>query len=324
MGHLIEGEDTYRRQQQRNEIIEANVPAQARDLAVAHFSLNRSSLGEILARARILPMLSSKQVIVITDVDAIGEAELGELEDYLAAPVDFTVLVFEAAKLDRRTRVARLLLNRCERHDAESPKDDGALERIALSMAKEVGVQLDREAVEDLVFAVGNEQGTLRAELEKLRAYVEPGRRAESSDVMAVVIAARRFSIFDLADLLAERRRADALARLRRLLEAGVDPIAAVGLLAWLYRQLLIAQAMPRNTPTGIARRTIRAPQEKVGLLLQQARRFSRRELSAGLCALQEVDVSLKSSPANPEAVLEMLIVRLTEGSGRVAGAARG
>jgi DNA polymerase III delta subunit len=108
VGHLIVGEDTYLGQQRREEIIKANVPAEARDFAVARFSLNRSPLGDILARARILPMLSPKQVIVITDVDAMREVEVGELEEYLAAPVDFTVLVFEVAKLDRRTRVARL------------------------------------------------------------------------------------------------------------------------------------------------------------------------------------------------------------------------
>jgi len=320
---LIVGEDAYLRLQYREEIVAANVPAEARDFAVARFSLKQSSLEEVLSQARILPMLSPRQVMVVTEVDTLAETEIRALEEYLEAPVESTILVFEAAKLDGRTRVARLLLDRCKLHDAESPADDATLERVALSMAKEVGVQLDREAVEDLVFAVGNDQGTLHAELEKLHAYVGPQAPVGPSDVAAVVTAARRFSIFDLADLLADRRRAQALARLHRLLEAGENAIGIVGLLAWLYRQLLIAQAMPRNTPTEIAHRVIRAPRQKVGLLLRQARRFSRRELSAGLCALQEADVSLKSSPPNPAAVLEMLIVRLTEdpaGSGRAAG----
>jgi DNA polymerase III delta subunit len=295
VGHLIVGEDTYLGQQRREEIIKANVPAEARDFAVARFSLNRSPLGDILARARILPMLSPKQVIVITDVDAMREVEVGELEEYLAAPVDFTVLVFEVAKLDRRTRVARLLQDRCERHEVE-PLEDREAETVAMGMA--------------------------RVELEKLRAYADPGAEVTSADVTAIVTSARKFNIFELVDLLAERRRADALARLRQLLEGGENAIGIVGLLAWLYRQLMIVQAMPKNTPAWKAAQALRAPRSRVEALLRQARRFSPRELSEGLGALQEADVNLKSSPASPEGVLEMLIVRLTESSGRAAGAA--
>lgn len=314
-GHLIEGEDAYLRQEHREQIIKANVPAEARDFAIARFSLKRSSLGDILGRARILPMLSSRQVMVITEVDAMAEAELGELEKYLAAPVDFTVLVFEAAKLDRRTRVARLLLDRCEVHLVESPEDREA-EAAAARMADDLGVRLTRETAEELVFALGTDQGRLRVELEKLLAYAGPEAEVTSADVTAIVSSARQFDVFELADLLAERRRADALVRLRHLLAGGKNAIGIVGPLAWLYRQLMIAQRMPKNTPAW------KAPRSRVEALLRQARKFSAQELGEGLGALLDADVSLKSSPASPEAVLEMLIVRLTEGSGRVAGAA--
>jgi DNA polymerase III delta subunit len=266
-------------------------------------------------------MLSPKQVIVITEVDAMAEAELGELQDYLAAPVDFTVLIFEAAKLDRRTRVARLLLERCAVYEAESPEDTREAEGAATRMADDLGVRLTRETAEELVFALGTDQGRLRAELGKLRAYAGPEAEVTSADVAAIVSSARQFNIFELVDLLAERRRADALARLRQLLEGGENAIGIVGLLAWLYRQLMIVQAMPKNTPAWKAAQALRAPRSRVEALLRQARRFSPRELSQGLGALQKADVSLKSSPASPEGVLEMLIVRLTESSGRVAGA---
>jgi DNA polymerase-3 subunit delta len=191
-----------------------------------------------------------------------------------------------------------------------------------MGMARNLGVRLTRETAEELVFAVGTDQGRLRVELEKLRAYADPGAEVTSADVTAIVTSARKFNIFELVDLLAERRRADALARLRQLLEGGENAIGIVGLLAWLYRQLMIVQAMPKNTPAWKAAQALRAPRSRVEALLRQARRFSPRELSEGLGALQEADVNLKSSPASPEGVLEMLIVRLTESSGRAAGAA--
>ena len=127
-----------------------------------------------------------------------------------------------------------------------------------------------------------------------------------------MVSPARKFSVFDLAGLLAERNRAAALARLRRLLDSGENPVGIVGLLAWLYRQLLQAHALPPHTPIWKAAQTLRAPRSRLESLLRQARKFRRRELLAGLGILLEADVALKSSAPDPTAVLETVVMRLT------------
>jgi DNA polymerase-3 subunit delta len=309
--HLIVGEDSYLRTQYRESVIAANVPEEARAFAVAQFSLARLPLADALAQAVTRPMLSPRQVLILGDVEALQEEDLANLEDYFDSPADFTVLIFEAEKLDRRTRAARLLLENCRLYEAQPPDDRGAV-AAAAEFAQELSVKLDRETAEELVFVLGNDQGRLHAELRKLRAYVGEGGRVTPAAVEAVVSPARQFSVFDLADLLAERRRGDALARLRQLLEAGESPVGIVGLLAWLYRQLLQAQALPRNIPAWRAAQTLRAPRARVGALLQQARKFSPEELRAAFGILLEADVALKSSPANPMAVLEMMVVRLT------------
>jgi DNA polymerase-3 subunit delta len=310
---LVVGEDSYLRTQYRERIIAAHVPEEARAFAVAQFSLGRTPLPTALSQAATRPMLSPRQVLVLSDVEALSEEDLRDLEHYLAAPADFTVLIFEAERLDRRTRVARLLLENCELYEAESPDDQGAVASAA-RFSEELAIELDRETAEELVFALGSDQGRLYSELAKLRAYVGEGGRVTSSEVAALVSRARQFSVFDLVDLLAERRRGDALARLRQLLEGGESPIGIVGLLAWLYRQLLQAQALPRGTPGWKAAQSLRAPRSRVEALLRQASKFSPQELRAAFAALLEADVALKSSPANPTAVLEMLVVRLTSG----------
>lgn len=309
--YLIVGEDSYLRTFQREEIIAAHVPEEARAFAVAEFSLERTLLAEALSLAATRPMLSPRQVLVLSEVEALDDEQVAQLEQYFAAPTDFTVLVFEAKRLDRRTRAARLLLEHCRLQIADSP-DDYAAVGAAEQFARELGLRLDRETAEELVFALGNDQGRLRAELEKLRAYVGEKRAVTAKDVVAVVSPARQFSVFDLVDLLAERRQAEALARLRRLLEGGESPVGIVGLLAWLYRQLWQAWALPQGTSVGKAAQILRVPRSRVEGLLRQARKFSPDELRRAFAALLEADVALKSSPANPAAVLEMLVVQLT------------
>lgn len=312
--HLLVGPDSYLRSRRRQEIIADHVPEEAREFAVARFSLERTPLAEVLAQAVTRPMLSPRQVLVVTEVEELGERELAELAEYLASPADFTVLIFEAGQLDRRTRAARFLFDHCEAFEAESADDTRNLQ-AALEFARELEVVLEPETAVELVFVLGNDQGLLRTELEKLRAFVGPGGRVTLAAVATLVAPARKFKIFDLGDLLAERRCPEALVLLERLLAAGENPIHMVGALAWLYRQLLIARELPADASEGKLRQSIRAPRDKIPVLLKQARRFSTEELREAFGALLKADVALKSSPPNPAAVLEALVVRLAGGA---------
>ncbi|MFQ5777175.1 MAG: DNA polymerase III subunit delta [Terriglobia bacterium] len=325
LAYLFVGEDSYLRTHHRDEVIAAHVASEGRAFGVATFSLDRTPLAEVLAQSALRPMLSARQVLVVSGLEALGDQEVELLEKYFESPADFTVLVFEANKLDRRTRLARLLLEECKVTAAEWPAEDAARGAVK-QFAQELGLQLDPAAAEEFLSALGPDHGRLRMELEKLRTYVGADRQAMAADVAAVVSEARKFTVFELADLLAERRRAEAVTRLRQLLEAGESPVGIVGLLGWLYRQLLQAQALPPSTPVWKAAQVLRAPRTRIGPLLHQARKFTPAELRAAFPALLEADVRLKSSSPNPAAVLEVLVTQLTalqgeeETVGREAG----
>lgn len=311
--YLIVGEDGYLRELYREEILSAALPPEARDFAVARFSVERSGLGEVLRQALSRPMLSPRQVLLIREWEELGEEDQQRLEEYLDDPAEFSILVFEAEAVDRRRRSVRLLEERAEVREASSPDDSGA-QRAVEKYAGELGLQFAPRAVEELVYAVGNDLGQLRQEVGKLRALVGSGRECTPEDVAAVVTPARQFTVFELGHSLAEHQRDEALRLLGRLLQAGENPIGIVGLLSWLYRQLLVAQSLPAGTSVGKAVAVLRAPRSRVEDLVRQARRFERAQLTAGFRALRDADVVLKSSPPDAAAVLETLVVRLTEG----------
>jgi len=313
--HLILGEDSYLRQQAREELLR-EVPEDARAFAVREFSLARADLDEVQRAATTPTLLSPRQILLLRDVESLGEEDVEHLEELLDSLPDFTLLIFEEAKLDRRTRVYQLLSRLCKEHSADPPKDALAAQKVR-EMASGLQLRLSRPRAEELVSAVGPNLGFLKTELEKLRAFVGEGREVTADDLTAVVVPARQFIVFDLLDLLAERRRAAALALLRRLLEQGQSPIGIVGLLAWLYRQLLTVVV---QSP-GAVRPPLRAPRERVEQLLRVARKFRREELREAFAALADADLSLKSSAPDPQAVVELLVVRLTKGAGAPARA---
>lgn len=326
--HLLVGADAYLREERREEIIRENVPEEARDFAVARFSLARTRLGEILAQAETRPMLGERQVLVVADADSLREEDLRLLEKYLQAPAEFSVLVFEAEELDRRTRAAKFLEKHCQKFEAASTDSRGVEQ--ALEFARGAGVELDAATAGMLVMVLGNDLARLRSEVAKLRAYAGPGGRVGSKDVEELVVPARKFGVFDLVEPLADRRREVALQLVRRLLEGGESPMGMVGVLAWLYRQLLVAHALGPEAPFGKARQVLSGPPDRVNQLLRQAQRFSPDDLRAAFAALHEADVALKSSPPDHRAgiagkhatlILEVLVAKLA--GARAAAAAR-
>ncbi len=310
--YLLLGGDAYLRDLCRNHIVEAAVPAEARALAVFRFSLKETSLAEILRQAQTLPMLSPRQVFVIDELERTGEADVESLEDYLGNPNVTSVLIFEASTLDRRTRLARALLEKTHVIEVESPEEDREAAAIARQFAKELGMRLEPTAAEELVFVLGGDLSQLRRELEKLRAYVGAAGSVGTKEIAALVEPARKFNVFEVAALLADGRQGEALGRVRRLLAEGENPIGVVGALAWLFRQLLQAQELPPNSPVWQAQRRLGLSRERAEALLRQARRFRQEELAEALGVLAEADGALKSSPPDPVALLETVVIRLS------------
>jgi DNA polymerase-3 subunit delta len=313
---LLLGADHYLREMCRNRIIEVCVPEAARDWAVGRLSARDAGWDEILQRAETLPMLAPRQVIVVEDVESVeklGEKSREEiieaLEKYLSSPAPFTVLVLEASELDGRQKFRKLLGEKALVVELTIGGESAAA--LASQMAKDLGAEIDRDAAALLADIVNAEPACIHGELEKLATYAL-GRRITTADVETLVVAARKNTVWQLTDMLASRRRRDALAFLDNLLREGEQPIGIVGALAWTYRKLIEARDLPAHTGGFQAARQLGMRPEAAEAAVRQAHRVPKSELLSGLVALAEADSQLKSSNPDPRALMEFLIARLT------------
>jgi len=322
------GRDIYLRDLCRAKLVEAFVEQAEREWAVARFSLKETGLDAALRHAQTRPMLARRQVVFLEDLDAslrLGDDALEEflerLGAYLDDPAAFTVLVLEAESLDQRTRLARLLAEKALVVAVElTTRDDrqGQEEKLqlavaqALRMARECGVELDRGAAEQLVESLDADLARVRNEIEKLATYVGERRRIAAADVEALVVEARSYSVWQLAGLLAERRRDRALQFLDGLLRRGESAPGLVAAVAWMYRKLIEAHELPRYADAWTAARRLGVRRETAEVAVAHARRIPKEQLLAGLVALYEADARLKSGTTDSRAVLEFLVARLT------------
>lgn len=314
---VLEGEDVYLRDLCRKQIIKAFVPEGSGEWAVVRLSAREDGWEEILGRASTLPMFAARQVVVVSDAGALEklgedrrEKILASLENYLKVPSSLTILILETAGLDGRQKFSKILHQRALVVALTVGSESASA--LASQMAKDLGVTLEADAAAFLVEILNFEPARIHIELEKLAAFAGEKRRIARADIEMLVVAARKNTVWQLADMIATRNRTAAFAFLENLLREGEEPIGIVGALAWMYRKLIEARGFPPRTPGFQAARTLGMRPEAAEAAVRNAHRLSKKELLEGLAALAEADSQLKSSNPNPRAFMEFLLARLT------------
>jgi DNA polymerase III subunit delta len=321
-GVLLLGNESYLREICRKKLIETFADPNAAEWSVVRFSANEDSVETVVNQAQTMPMLVPRQVIVFSDAeeleslgDKTRDAALDQLEAYLKDPAPFSVLVFEASKFDERMRPYKILAGQtlvveCELQ-GEPEEREAAAAAIVEQMARELKVEIARDAARLLAESTNADLARIRTELEKLASYCCDQKRITLEDVKLLVHSEKRYTVWQLSEMLASSDRARALQFLDSVLHEGEQPVMIVGAMAWMYRKLLEAQELPRGADAWQAARTLRMRRDTAELALREAKRMPREQLAAGLAALAEADNRLKSGVAAPAAVMEFLVTQL-------------
>ncbi len=306
---VLLGTDPYLRDMCRNGIIRAYVPDAVRDWALSRISVLGADWEELFQRAQTLPMLAQLQVVIIDGAETIevkkrDDDDAGEDDDsedgddprketlkafteYLDSPAPFTVLLFEVPKLDKRQRLYKILNEKAL--IVELTIGDQA-PQFAAQMAKELGAEIEPLAATLLADITNREPALMRMELQKLSLFVQGRGKITPADVRELVPNARKNTVWELADMIASRRRDHALQFLDNLLREGEEPVALVGVLSWMYRKLIEARDLPVTMRGFQAARPLGMRPDAAEAAIRNAHRMSKENLLAGLVALAETD----------------------------------
>lgn len=322
-GVTLLGPESYLRDMCRARLIETYTQEGTRDWSVTRFSAEHDPPDRVIGQAQTLPMLAPRQVVVWSDVEALerlGEKSrdsmLERLETYFGDPAPFTVLVLEAPHLDERMRLFKVLREHtlvvsCEL-SGEPEERESVATLMADQMARQSGVQIERSAAQLLSESTNADLARMRTEIEKLATYAGDRKAITRRDVEALVVSEKRYTVWQLSEMLANGDRARALTFLESLLNEGEQPVAIVGAMAWMYRKLLEAQELGRGANGWQASRQLGMRPDTAEIAVRAAQRIPREQLVKGLAALSETDNRLKSGGAAPRAVMEFLVARLT------------
>jgi DNA polymerase III subunit delta len=155
---------------------------------------------------------------------------------------------------------------------------------------------------------------TLAAEIDKLITYTA-GRPIEVEDVDEMVSGAVNYFSWDMTDAVIAGRADRALAVVQRLSQRDSPPQVLLFMLARVYRQLILAQALLREgfSAAEIGRRLGISHPFQLQKVIDQASRYPADRLESAYRRIYETDVAVKTGVLDVELALEMLITELAQ-----------
>lgn len=325
--YLLVGEEQYWQARVQRALREGAVQGGIPGLNEDTFNAGETtaSAKAVVSACHTLPMMAQRRFVLVRGLERWdgNEQELEQLNRYLEASNDTTVLVLTASKLDMRRRFCARARKEGLVVECESPKP-AMLAAFVQGAAKARGNTIARSTAELLATIIGADLAQLDDAVERLSLFVgqaEEGRGKEIDEdaVGSCFEVVQPATVWDLVNAVGSRDAGAALAALSRVLTSDESEIRLLSLLAWSARQLLRFGAARQQGMTATdAAKAAGAPPFKAAELDQQMRRVSSVDLVAWLEALAQADLNLKGgSKRTPQAVLEEAILSLCRRSPR-------
>ncbi len=294
--YLLVGYEGYLRDAAARAIADAALSnTLLREFNESGFSLLTDHAVSAIAAAEQLPMMSERRVVKIRDFAKLRETDEETIIRYLERPVDSTVLIFDAADLDKRKKLTKSLLAKCTVIEFAEVQD-GEARAWAKGRLKELNTTADDRVLSDIVRLVGCSLQTLNSELEKLAGAAADTQRITGAMVNDLIDRSRELSNFDLGDQLVAGEHARALESLHRLLDDDVAPVMLLGLIASNYHRLALAKELLTRGARDEVNRLNYGPQAKRDAFMRTLQRSDPAKLTRGIQLIAAADLAIKTS----------------------------
>jgi DNA polymerase-3 subunit delta len=269
--------------------------------------------------AGAVAMFGGRRVVRVRDA---GEASAKALASYLDQPGDGFVIL-EAGELTPRSALRKL---------AESAKDAAALpcyadtaenlERLAGTMLREAGLDIDHAVLVALVDQLGADRQLSRNEIEKLILYKGGESPVTMEDIAASVGGADARGLDDAIDSAAGGDMQKLDMSFARLVESGVAPERMIRALTMhLQRLHLVLGRVERGGRLDEIVRSLRPPLHfsRQPALRRQCAVWSRRRLDGALAMLADAEAQCRGAGPLSEAIVarSMMSIARAAAAGR-------
>jgi DNA polymerase-3 subunit delta len=330
VNYLLYGEDDFSLQEALSSIKEDVRPADLRDLNTTELDAAQVSLDLLVATCDTMPFMADKRLVIVRGLLSLFERRvpsqprargdnepapgLGQwqgLSEYLAGVPESTDLVFVEGRLSNANPLLATIRPQVTVRTFPPP-NPGELRQWIRGRATAEGIEIEPGAVDALADAIGGDLRVIAAEIQKLSLY-RAGQAVRQEDVEEMVSYAKEANIFAAVDAVIEGRPGVAIGLVHRLLQSGRSPGQLLSMVARQVRLLILAKDLKaRRVPHAEQGRRLGLAGYPLRKIMEQEPRFSGQRLAEIHRKLLEADLSIKSTGASEELVLDVLIAEVS------------
>ena len=261
---------------------------------------------EIIGALQTSSLLGGKRLVIVRDAGALKKEQAEAITSYIGSPSPGSVLVLIAegrTKLDAAVRQHGAIVG------LDVPKGR-KLAAWVRQRATQHRLKLDDRGAWALIDAVGGELQDLDQALSQLMTKQGPGTTVGPAEVRRAFPRLADERIYAFTDAVGDRKLAEAMTALRRLLDQGDEPLLIFGSLNGHIKRMLRARRFADAGPQAVGD-ALGLPGWRAERLQRQARSYREDELVSAVATLAETDVEMKGGDLPPEAALERAVVRI-------------
>ncbi|MFN3698501.1 MAG: DNA polymerase III subunit delta [Pseudobdellovibrio sp.] len=257
-----------------------------------------------------LPVFSERRLVVLKNSQEFKDSEWQEIDSVIKKPVDSTVFVLFADKIDKRKKHFKNLIDHAQSIEFKKPYDN-EIPRWINYYASYYDLKLTQAAIHRMHRLIGNNLAEIYAQLANLKNYLNGQNLVDVSEVNAVVSNTREENIFDFTKAVGQKDRVLALEQIVNLLDQGQSEIGIVSLLARHMRILLtVRSGMDQGIGGAKLAGLANVSPYFIDEYCDQAKKWSVKRLEESLVLLSETDRALKSSPLSAHIWLENMVLK--------------
>lgn len=260
-----------------------------------------------------LPMMAPRRVVLVREITDFREDELEALKPLIENPVESTVLMLTAGKMDRRKKSHQRILEKALSIEFKKPYENQVPGWIR-QIAKAHELVMSDEGMQLFHRLVGSNLMEIEREIQKLKSFMGERTEIRREDVAQCVSRLKEESVFEFAEVLAMGDRPNALMQAVQLMDQGQSELGIVALTARHFRILLMVKIGEAQGLSGQKLAThAQVPSYFLGDYVRQARAWSVRKLENVLLILSETEKALKSSPFSSAIWIENMVSKISE-----------
>lgn len=308
--YFLFGDEPYLLNQCVNRFKYAVLDENSTDFNYSLYYGGDADITQVKDTVETLPVFAPNRLVILKNTHDLKDSALQELESLITNPVDSTVFVMLAEKIDKRKKVIKNILDNATCVEFKKPYENQVPQWISY-ICKNVNLKITADAIHRLHRLVGNNLTELENQIFKIQDYIGDKNQIEITDVNTVVSVSREESVFDFTKALGQKDRVKALEQLVNLMDQGQNEIAIVSLVARHMRLLLTVRAgMDQGYGGAKLAGLANVPSYYIESYCDQARIWPVKKIEEALIVLHETDKALKSSPLSSHIWLENLVLK--------------